>query len=162
MSISSQRDFPSRSNFKNARLLIIEDNPDHGIIISSAVRECLPEVNVVVVKTEGETVAYLNHCLLEEWDVPKLILMDLYLPDRETGWRLLEQIKEMPNALAKVPVVILSSSTSRSDITEAYERGCSSYLVKPGAFDDWLSCFRMLRTYWWETVTLPNASISFS
>lgn len=162
MSISSQRDFPSRSNFKNARLLIIENNPDHGIIISSAVRECLPEVNVVVVKTEGETVAYLNHCLLEEWDVPKLILMDLYLPDRQTGWRLLEQIKEMPNALAKVPVVILSSSASRSDITEAYERGCSSYLVKPGAFDDWLSYFRMLRTYWWETVTLPNASISFS
>lgn len=162
MSVYSQRDSPARSNFKNARLLIIEDNPDHVEIISTAVRHCLPEVNLVVVKTEGETVAFLNQCLLEEWNIPKLILLDLYLPDRETGWQLLEQIKAMPAALGKVPVVLLSSSASRSDITEAYERGCSSYLVKPGAFDDWLSYFRMLRTYWWETVTLPNASISFS
>lgn len=162
MSISSQRDSPDCGNFKNARLLIIEDNPDHGVIISNAVCHCLPEVKFVVAKTEEEALAFLNQCLLEEWNLPKLILLDLYLPDRETGWRLLEQIKKMPAALHKVPVVLLSHSTNRSDITEAYERGCSSYLVKPGAFNDWLSYFRTLRTYWWETVTLPNAGVSLS
>ena len=160
MTTSSNRDSTSRGNFKNARLLIIEDNPDHAVFIHNAVRQCLPEVKLVLVTTEEEALAYLSHCQLEEWDVPKLILLDLYLPERQNAWRLLERIKTMPAALSKIPVVLLSYSTSRSDITEAYERGCSSYLVKPDKYDDWLTYFRTLRTYWWETVTLPNVGIS--
>ncbi|GAB3644198.1 response regulator [Spirosoma arcticum] len=160
MTTSSYRDSTTRNNFKNAQLLIIEDNPDHGIIISNAVRQCLPELKIVLIPTEQEVMAYLDHCRLEEWDIPKLVILDLYLPDRQNGWRLLEQIRAMPMALSKTPVVILSSSGNRSDVIEAYERGCSSYLVKPRMYEDWLAYFRMVRTYWWETVTLPNVGIS--
>lgn len=160
MTNSSFGDSTTRNNFRNARLLLIEDNPDHVVIIRNAARYCLPEVNVVVVTTEKEVIDYLDNCRLEEWNMPKLILLDLYLPDRQSGWRVLGQIKALPTALSKTPVVLLSSSSSRSDIAEAYERGCSSYLVKPGVFDDWLAYFRMLRTYWWETVTLPTPGIS--
>ena len=161
MTTSSYRDSTTRNNFKNAQLLLIEDNPDHAVIISNAVRQCLPEVKIVLVTTEDDALIYLDHCRLEEWDSPKLIVLDLYLPDRQSGWRVLEQIRSMPAALSKTPVVMLSSSASRSDVTEAYERGCSSYLVKPQVFEDWLSHFKMLRTYWWETVTLPNPGVSF-
>ena len=160
MITSSNRDSASRSNFKNARLLVIEDNPDHAVFMHRAVRQCLPEVKLVLVTNEKEALVYLSQCQLEEWDVPKLILMDLYLPERQNAWRLLEHIKAMPAALSKIPVVLLSHSTSRCDITEAYERGCASYLVKPSKYDDWLAYFRTLRTYWWETVTLPNVGIS--
>lgn len=160
MTTSSYRDLTTRNNFKNAQLLIVEDNPDHAVIISNAIRQCLPEVKVVLVTSEEEVTSYLDHCRLEEWDSPKLIILDLYLPDRESGWRVLEQIRAMPAALSKTPVVLLSSSASRSDVIEAYERGCSSYSVKPKAFEDWMAYFRMLRTYWWETVTLPNPSVS--
>ena len=160
MSTTFLNEFTSRDNFKNARLLIIEDNPDHSIVITNAVRHCLPEVKTVLVATEEETVAYLNQCRLAEWELPKLILLDLYLPNRENGWRLLERLKSMPAAFSKIPVVLLSSSNDRNDIAEAYDRGCSSYLVKPTRFDDWMAYFQTLRSYWWETVTLPKVSIS--
>lgn len=160
MNTSSYRDSTTRNNFKNAQLLIVEDNPDHGVIISNAVRQCLPEVKIVLIRTEAEALAYLEHCRLEEWNVPKLIILDLYLPERQNGWRVLDQIRAMPTALSKTPVIILSSSGDRKDVTESYERGCSSYLVKPKVYEEWLAYFRMLRTYWWETVTLPNAGVS--
>ena len=154
------RDSATYTNFKNARLLVIEDNPDHAVIINKAIEQCLPEVKLVLTSTEEEALDYLNHCQQEEWDTPKLILLDLYLPNRENGWRLLVKIKAMVGTLSKVPVVLLSSSDNRSDIAEAYDRGCSSYLVKPKEFDGWLDYFKTLRTYWWETVTLPKPGVS--
>ena len=160
MNSQYSNDSTIRDNFKNAKLLIIEDNPDHATVIKSAIHYCLPEVSYVLATTEEEALAYLSRCSWEEWELPKLILLDLYLPTRQNGWRLLEQIKSMSSALSRVPVVLLSYSNARSDITEAYQRGCSSYLVKPSQFADWLSYFQMLRMYWWETATLPRTSIS--
>ncbi|MFD2934107.1 response regulator [Spirosoma flavum] len=150
----------ARDNFRNANLLIIEDNPDHGILMKEAIVQCLPEVKTALVSSEEEALLYLNQCRTEEWNYPKLILLDLYLPERQNGWRLLEQIKAMPGAMGKIPVVLLSSSNSKSDISEAYQRGCSSYLVKPQLAADWLRYFQSLRTYWWETVTLPKIEVS--
>lgn len=149
-----------RENFKNAKLLIIEDNPDHSAIIAKAVAETLPEIKVVLVENEGQAMAYFRECRLEEWELPKLILLDLYLPSSETGWRLLEFIKSDASALNKIPVVLLTNSIVKSDITEAYERGCSSYLVKPIQFSDWQNYFQTLRSYWWETATLPKPEVS--
>jgi CheY-like chemotaxis protein len=157
---ASPQDSTTRNNFRNAKLLIIEDNPDHGIIIGKALKQCLPEVTPILVTTEEEALAYLEHCQLEEWDFPKLILLDLYMPESQNGWRLLEQIKALPTQLSKIPVILLSHSNSREDIAEAYDRGCSSYLVKPTGFNEWLVYFQTLRTYWWETVTLPKPSVS--
>lgn len=154
------RGSPGNTNFKNARLLIIEDNPDHGVLILNAVRQCLPELKVILTSTEDEATAYLDQCRLEEWELPRLILMDLYMPDRQTGWRLLEYVKTTSIALSKIPVVLLSNSSDRSDIAEAYDRGCSSYLVKPTRLEEWLAYFQTLREYWWETVTLPKNEIS--
>ena len=149
-----------RANFKNANVLIIDDNLDHGTIMKDSMAQCLPEVQPIVVNTEEDALAYLNQCSTEEWALPKLILLDLYLPNRQNGWRLLEQIKAMPGAMGKIPVVLLSQSTDKSDINEAYQRGCSSYIVKPRLSTDWLQQFQSLRAYWWETVTLPKISYS--
>ncbi|MBD2756335.1 response regulator [Spirosoma validum] len=150
----------ARDNFKNANLLIIDDNPDHGILMKDTINQCLPEVKTALVSSETEALFFLNQCRTEEWNYPKLILLDLYLPEPQNGWRLLEQIKAMPAAMGKIPVVLLSQSSSQTDVAEAYQRGCSSYLVKPRLASDWIRYFQTLRTYWWETVTLPKIEIS--
>lgn len=160
MTSSDHVNSANHENFRNARLLVIEDNADHGVVITSAIQQCLPEVKLIVTTTENEAHAYLDQCEAEEWVVPRLVLLDLYLPDPANGWRVLEHIKNGSPVLTKIPVVLLSSSNSRCDITAAYDRGCASYLVKPGRFDEWIIYFQMLRTYWWETVTLPKPGIS--
>lgn len=147
-------------NYKNANVLIIDDNLDHGTIMKDSMSQCLPDINPILVNTEEAALAYLNRCSTEVWELPKLILLDLYLPTRQHGWRLLEQIKAMPAAMGKIPVVLLSQSTDKRDIREAYERGCSSYIVKPRLSTDWLQQFQSLKAYWWETVTLPTIGYS--
>ena len=149
-----------QANFKNARLLLIEDNPDQGLIMSDYITRCLPEVKTILVTTEAEALAYLHRCSLEEWELPKLVLLDLYLPERQNGWRLLERIKALPAAMGKIPVVLMSQSADKGDISESYQRGCSSYIVKPRLSTDWLHQFQSLRTYWWETATLPKIGYS--
>ena len=160
MNSSAKMNVAIQANFKNANVLIIDDNLDHGTIMKDSMARCLPEVKPILINTEEEALAYLDQCSREEWALPKLILLDLYLPNRQNGWRLLEQIKAMPAAIGKIPVVLLSQSSDKSDIQEAYQRGCSSYMVKPRLLTDWLQQFQSLRAYWWETVTLPKIDYS--
>lgn len=149
-----------RANFSRAKVLVIEDSADHWTLMKSAMQQCLPEVTPVRVDTADQALELLDSWATQEWEMPKLILQDLYLPNRTDGWYLLEQIKARPAPCNRIPVVMLSSSDYRTDIEEAYRRGSSSYLVKPTSFAEWLTYFQELRTYWWETVTLPPLQFS--
>jgi len=145
-----------RDNFKHAKILIVEDNDDQWLVMQQALRECMSEVRVERVSTIEQTVTLLNEWRHQEWEIPKLILLDLYLPDIADGLQLLKQIRGMTTAIGKIPIVMLTSSAERTDVEQAYQLGISAYMVKPIKFADWLSCFHQLRTYWWETVTLPR------
>ncbi|MBD2754335.1 response regulator [Spirosoma validum] len=149
-----------RANFKRAKVLIIEDSNDHWMLIKNVMQQCLPEVVPVRVDTPDKALILLHSWTTQEWEIPKLILQDLYLPDRADGWYLLDQIKAMPSPCNRIPVVVLSSSNARKDIEEAYRRGSSSYLVKPTNYEGWHAFFQELRAYWWETVTLPPIQFS--
>lgn len=149
-----------RHNTKQVKVLIIEDSADHSVLMKSALHHCIPEVNPVFVDKPEEALELLYEWSTQEWELPKLIFQDLYLPSREDGWHLLEQIKTMSPSCNRVPVVMLSSSDNRADIVDAYIRGVASYLVKPTDFSDWLTYFKELRTYWIDTVTLPPVRFS--
>ncbi|SFC88060.1 response regulator [Spirosoma endophyticum] len=149
-----------RYNVKQVKVLVIEDSADHSVLMKSALQQCIPEVTAVFVDNSEEALELLNEWSTQEWELPKLIFQDLYLPSREDGWHLLEQIKTMSPSCNRVPVVMLSSSDDRTDIVDAYIRGVASYLVKPTDYADWLTYFKELRTYWIDTVTLPPVQFS--
>lgn len=150
-----------RSNFKRARILVVEDNDDYWVLIQRAMLQVLPEVVPVRAANHDEAHELLVDWSRDEWEMPKLILLDLYLPERTDGWQVLADIRNLASPCNQVPVVMLSSSNVQADITEAYQRGSSSYLVKPAAYSEWLDYFKQLRTYWWETVTLPPMRMAF-
>ena len=149
-----------KANFKRAKVLVVEDSDDHWTLIKNAMQQCLSEVTPVRVATPALAMVLLTDWSTQEWEIPKLIFQDLYLPNRTDGWQLLQQIKAMPFPCNQVPVILLSSSDARADIEEAYQRGSSSYLVKPLNFEGWLAYFQEVRSYWWETVTLPPIRFS--
>jgi len=60
---------------------------------------------------------------------PDLILMDLSLP-RLDGWEATRRLKADP-ALARIPVLALSSHAMRGDEDRARACGCDGYLSKP-------------------------------
>lgn len=159
MSLPKEREI-RKANFTQAKVLLVEDKDDHYLLIERAMKEYLPEVSLVRVSTPVEALSLLDDWCTQEWEMPKLILQDLYLPTREDGWHLLGKIKSMPAPGNQIPVIILSSSDYREDIEEVYQRGGTSYLVKPVSFMEWQAYFQELRAYWWETVTLPPLQFS--
>lgn len=146
----------SQRNFRYASLLVVEDNPDHWQLIRLALEKFLPEVEAVWVTNADQARDYLSDCLFNGDDLPKLILLDLYLPTRQEGWNLLEDLKDQTSSCKQVPVVILSYSNDPEDITQSYYYGSTSYLVKPDTPQAWTNFGTNLRSYWWETVTLPS------
>lgn len=148
------------ANRKGAKILVIEDNDDHWVLIQTAIQQRLPEVTPIRVVSPQQALNLLEEWLTQEWDLPQLILQDLYLPTCQEGWALLKQIKAMPPVINQIPITMLSSSDDAADIIQSYAQGVSSYAVKPVGFAEWLTFFGELRAYWWETVTLPKWSFS--
>ncbi|RRB18155.1 response regulator [Larkinella knui] len=146
---------------KQAKILVIEDNRDHWNLIEKAMKECFVEVEPVWAENSQQALAYLEDCLLVGQGLPLFILLDLYLPEREDGWKLLEQIRSKKTPIDLLPIVVLSSSVYDEDITESYDRGITSYLVKPSDFKDWISSFQALKEYWVDTVALPDLNYRY-
>ena len=149
--LSHQR---TRSNSKSIKVLVIEDSADHWLLMKKAMQQCLPEASPVYVSSSEQALTLLDEWSTQEWELPKLIFQDLYLPTREDGWKLLRQIKAMTTSCNRIPVVMLSSSDTQTDIVDAYHRGIASYLVKPVDFSGWIAYFKELRAYWLDTASL--------
>ena len=137
-------------------VFVVEDRDDQWHLIERAFAEVLPTAQVVRAASGDEALMLLRQYYVHGWNFPHLVLLDLYLPQREDGWQVLQEIRSLPSPLNQVPVVMLSSSVRAKDIKEAYRLGCTSYLSKPIAYQEWLDHFQILKTYWFDVVTLPH------
>ena len=144
------------TNFNRSSILIVEDNADHWAIINAALHQVMPQVKAVWVADEQAALLHLNQCLSTPRDLPRLILLDLYLPHREQGMGLLKQIKDLLSLFRLIPVVVLSTSELKQDIQETYDWASTSYMVKPTNSTQWLAHFDTFKQYWEMTVTLPT------
>ena len=127
-------------------------------IIEQHFNEIIPEVEPIKATSEEQVLTYLNDCRGNEWRLPRMILLDSLRSQREETWRMLQYIKELPAPTNQVPVLLLGDGNDPAEVGEAYDRGVSSYLVKPDSEREWSACVQLIREYWWETVSLPCAS----
>jgi CheY-like chemotaxis protein len=145
---------PRGKKTNRATILVVENNAEHWLIIRAALAQCFPEVQPIWMNYDSQTRSYLATHENDPTKLPRLILLDLYLPRREEGLALLEFIKAHP-LYRKLPVIILSDSKSNEDVATAYSFSIASYIIKPITYHDWLDRFYTFRRYWWETVSLP-------
>jgi len=130
-------------------ILLVEDNPDDTELTTHALSEGNNGLNLHHLKDGVEALNFIfdkrNH---EEKALSniKLILLDLKLPKMD-GLEVLRKIREDERTRA-LPVVILTSSREKRDITEAYKLGVNSYVVKPVGFDNYKKTLSALAFYW--------------
>jgi CheY-like chemotaxis protein len=84
---------------------------------------------------------------------PGLILLDLNMP-RKDGREVLREIKADPE-LRRIPVVVLTTSRTETDILRSYDLGANSFITKPVSFEGLVSVMRELGRYWFELVEIP-------
>jgi CheY-like chemotaxis protein len=133
----------------NARILLIEDNDDHAELVLRAFEDHEPPPQVIRVADGGAAVDYLQHEMIadpEHYPPPDLVLLDLRLP-RVDGLDVLDAIKRSP-LLQSLPVIVLSSSASASDLRQAYDRRVNAYLVKPGDSGGLDEMLRDMSVFW--------------
>ncbi|MEZ0609720.1 response regulator [Fibrella sp. WM1] len=138
-------------------ILIADDDADDRLFLNEALRHHQYTSQVKFVEDGEELMDYLTHkngFSDQNAPQPSLILLDLNMP-RKNGFQALAEIKAHPH-LKRVPVVILSTSSSRDDVDRTYAMGVNSYMVKPSSFNRLTEMIGSLKNYWLETVQLPH------
>jgi two-component system, chemotaxis family, response regulator Rcp1 len=60
--------------------------------------------------------------------------------------------------LSAIPVVVLTTSNEDEEILKLYKLRCSSYIIKPINFEQFLRSVRLIAEYWFTVVVLPTTN----
>ena len=140
---------------RSLRILLIEDSPSDVRLTREALKESPVPVQIVVARDGVEATDYLHQAKAGLADLPDLVLLDLNLP-RKNGREVLAEVKSSP-ALKHIPVLVLSSSSSEEDISQAYSLNANCYITKPGSLSEYVDVVKAVEDFWLLTATLPEA-----
>jgi CheY-like chemotaxis protein len=118
------------------RILLAEDNPADVYLIREALKEHGVECAMQVASDGREVLSLIVGDTGDVTDDFELIILDLNLP-RHDGIEILEKLRE--STLARVPVVVLTSSDSPQDRLVATHLGARRYLRKPSNLEQFLN-----------------------
>ena len=136
---------------KRLDILMVEDNPADVRLTREAFRECKVDNTLHVAKDGVEAMSFLRrqdkHADAAR---PDLIFLDLNLP-RKNGREVLVEIKSDPD-LRRIPVVILTTSRSETDISKCYDSYANCYVVKPVDLDEFIQIIHSIENFWLTAV----------
>lgn len=126
-------------------VLLIEDNADDERIAVAALRSLAAPVQITVAH-DGKEAIDLLFSNSKAIKLPDLILLDIKLPKHD-GLELLELIRKDPGTEG-VPVVMLTSSDMKTDISQSYRLGANSYIQKSIDPSKYSEEVRLAGLYW--------------
>lgn len=136
-------------------VLLVEDNAADVDLTREMLSTTKFDIKLSIATDGVEAIDYLNG--VGSWSEPghpTLILLDLNLP-RKDGRQVLAVLKNH-DELRRIPVVILSSSNSKKDITSCYHLGANCYIVKPVELHSYRAIVRTLEEFWLGSAELPH------
>ena len=136
-------------------MLLVEDNPGDVRLTREAIDDAGIDAQLHVVTDGLEAIKFLrNEDDYTTVSKPDLILLDLNLP-KLTGKEVLQIIKSDTN-LKSIPVVMLTTSLSESDVMGSYDAHANCYINKPVDLDQFYSTMKSIQNFWLSTVVLPT------
>ena len=118
---------------KTARIVLVEDNPGDVLLVKKALKEKGIAAKLVCFEDGEQALKSLSQPAQQ---APDLILLDLNVP-KIHGIEVLRTIRNTPK-LVGVPVVILTSSASPTDIHRTALLGAARFISKPSGLEDFL------------------------
>lgn len=144
------------------KILMVEDNEGDVELMKIAFSKsehCQYDITIAHDGQEG--VDYLKSIgdpSSDNW--PDMILLDINMP-RMNGIEFLNVIKEN-DALKSIPIIMLTSSESPSDVMEAYNKHVNSYLIKGNSMDQFIKIAASVEEFWFNHAKLPKQAGSVS
>lgn len=145
------------STAKAANVLLVEDNRGDVRLITEALSELDIPPNLVVAGDGGEALELLFPRAEDPHVVyPDLIFLDLHLPGK-SGKEVLAAVKG-DSTLKTIPVVMLTTSSSREDVMSTYGLHANAYVRKSRDPDRFIQVLELTTRFWLSVVTLPEAT----
>jgi len=126
-------------------ILVVEDNEDDVDLTLLALNKSHLSNDLVIARDGQEALDYLE-ASERDGTLPVLILLDLRLPKID-GLELLRRIRNNERT-RRLPVIIMTSSQDDADRFHSDLYGASSFMVKPGDYDQLMAAVKKLGLYW--------------
>lgn len=84
---------------------------------------------------------------------PDLILIDINMP-KISGKEIIAILKS-DSKFKPIPIIVLTTSNSASDIKECYELGANMYFTKPSRLEDYSKLLKKIDEIWFTFAELP-------
>ncbi len=135
-------------------ILLVEDNEGDILLTTEALAEGKIANEITVIKDGWEAIQYLTQKgPYSHAKKPDLILLDVNLP-KMNGHEVLQHIKS-DDKLKAIPVVMLTTSSSETDIMKSYQNHVNCYITKPVDVNEFLEVVAGIQDFWISIVQLP-------
>ena len=138
-------------------ILLVDDNEGDILLTREALEEA-KIINRISVAYDGmEALQFLKKVPpFLNGDIPDLILLDINLPKMD-GNEVLSIIKNDP-VLRRIPVIMLTTSSSEKDILTSYDNHANCYITKPVDLERFMQVVRTIEDFWISIVKLPKTT----
>ena len=139
---------------KEVEILLVEDDPGDVELTREGLLDAKMSVKLNVVDDGVKAMQYLRReGQYQGMERPDLILLDLNMP-RKDGRETLKEIKADED-LRSIPVVVLTTSESDTDVDTCYGLGANCYITKPVGFEAFITVVKSLEEFWFTVVRIP-------
>jgi CheY-like chemotaxis protein len=136
-------------------ILSVEDNPADQRLIQELLKKCKAKCELHFVRNGVEAMDYLlRRGAFAQVPRPDIVLLDLNMPKKD-GRTVLKEVKENPE-LREIPVLILTTSSQRSDIKAAYALYANTFMTKPVDLANYESLIHAVDDFWFQHAQLPE------
>ncbi len=138
-----------------AHILLVEDNEGDILLTLEAFEECKVKTEISIAKNGQEALDFLfKRGEFTDVKKPDLILLDINIPIYN-GHEVLKEIMADPK-LKKIPVIMLTTSSSEKDLNTSYENHCNSYVRKPLEISEFLQAILKIEHFWLQLTSLSK------
>lgn len=135
-------------------ILIADDDPDDQMFLEKAIRQHGFTYAIEFVEDGEQLMDYLyQKGKYQQKRRPTLLILDLNMP-RKNGFQALDDIKQ-DASLKRLPVLVLTTSSTEEDIIRSYDLGVNAFMTKPFDYKKLVELIGSLKTYWLDMAKLP-------
>jgi len=140
---------------KQIHILLVEDNEGDIFLTFEALEEAKIANKITVARDGLEAITFLeNKAPFENAALPDLILLDVNLP-KKNGHEVLQHIKTNEK-LKRIPVIMLTTSSSDDDVFRSYGNHANCFITKPVEVQAFFKVIAGIEDFWITIVKLPG------
>jgi CheY-like chemotaxis protein len=123
-------------------IMLVEDDPGHALLIEKNLRRAGVAAEIVKLPNGKEALEYLDRACEKDAHPPLLMLLDLNMPVLD-GFGVIQAVKSHA-ATSTIPIVVVTTTDTSSEVERCYSLGCNIYITKPVDYDAFSDTMRKL------------------